>query len=80
MLRCYKGKLDLKRKPVVYFLSFDNDGEEGTDVGGPTREFFQIVHDTILNGTHHLFPVFEGVKDHLLPIHKIIGKAIAHRV
>lgn len=88
ILRVYKGNICLQRKPIVYFYSFDEDGEDGSDVGGLTREFFQIVHDTILGGIHPPFPCFEGRKDHLLPIHsqelqglgiyKLIGWAIAH--
>lgn len=90
VLRVYKGKINLQRTPVVYFYSFDEDGEDGSDVGGLTREFFQIVHDTVLSGIHPPFPCFEGQKDHLLPIHsqelqslgifKLIGRAIAHSI
>lgn len=91
MLRVYKANIHLQRKPVVYFYSFDDDdSEDGSDVGGLTREFFQIVHDTILSGIHPPFPCFEGAKDHLLPIHsqelqgmgifRLIGRAIAHSI
>ena len=90
VLRVYKGNLYLFKKPVVYFMSFDEEGEEGSDVGGPTKEFFQIVHDSILSGTCPPFPLFEGARDHLLPIHnqsllsmgmyKTVGKAMAHSI
>lgn len=90
VLRIYKGKIDLLRRPVVYFMSYDEGGEDGSDVGGLTREFFQIVHDVLLSGTQPPFPCFEGTKDHLLPIHnqqlqgmgifKLLGKAMSHSI
>lgn len=77
----------MQRISVVYFFGFD---EVESDVRGLTREFFQIVHDTILSGVHPPFPCFEGVKDHILPFHsqelrangifKLVGRAIAYNI
>lgn len=88
--RIYKNATSkLDRSPVVYFVSESGDDEieeDAAHVGGPQREFFSIVMETLLSYTDPL--LFEGVDDHKLPVHSqqlvlrgfytMAGQAMAH--
>ena len=88
--RIYKNaKLD--RSPVVYFVSESGDDEfeeDAADVGGPQREFFSIVMETLLTCTDPL--LFEGSDGHKVPVHSqqlvlrgfynMVGQAMAHAI
>ena len=54
--RIYKNqRIDLKRDIVAYYVSEmgqDEYEEEAADVGGPKREFFSIVAETLLYSTN----------------------------
>lgn len=70
MCRIYKNpRLKLQRKLVAYFSS-EIDGEyeeEAADVGGPKKEFCNIVTKAALVCTSP--QLFEGDSDHKLPVH-----------
>ena len=81
--------MDLKRDIVAYYVSEmgqDEYEEEAADVGGPKREFFSIVAETLLYSTNP--QLFEGDVDHKLPTHNqqlllestflMTGKAFGH--
>lgn len=88
--RIYKNATSkLDRSPVVYFVSESGDDEieeDAAHVGGPQREFFSIVMETLLSYTDPL--MFEGVDGHKLPVHSqqlvlrgfytMAGQAMAH--
>ncbi|PFX15315.1 hypothetical protein AWC38_SpisGene20468 [Stylophora pistillata] len=78
----------LQRSPVVYFVSDSGDGvieEDAADVGGPQREFFAIVMETLLSSSDPL--LFGGSDGHKLPVHSqqmvlrgfsMVEQAMAH--
>ena len=88
--RIYKNpRLKLQRELVAYFSSEMDDGEyeeEAADVGGPKKEFCNIVTEATLVCTSP--QLFEGDIDHKLPVHNqqlllqemfgVVGKAWGH--
>lgn len=88
--RIYKNASSrLERFPVVYFVTDSGDDEieeDAADVGGPQREFFAIVMETLLSSNDP--QLFEGDDGHKLPVHSqqlvlrgwfsLAGQAMAH--
>ena len=87
LMRIYKDRsLNLKKRIDVNFI-----GEQGADMGGPTKEFF---HSAIscLSKVDPAFNVqlFGGLSDHLIPLYgvdaiasgcfEMAGKLIAHSI
>ena len=87
LMRIYKNpKLDLKKPLDVDFV-----GEQGADVGGPTKEFFHqaICALTKVDPLYNL-QLFGGQEGHLIPLYGIdvissgcfemAGKLLAHSI
>lgn len=61
----YKRGLNVRAMPDVQFK-----GEDGSDASGPTREYFHLSMSHLATGDSQIH-LFEGEKDHLMPIHCI---------
>ena len=62
--------MQLKRDLVTYYVSDMGEDEyedEDADVGGPKKEFFNIVAETLLYSTSP--QLFEGDVDHKFSVH-----------
>ena len=65
VFKLYKKGLNIRAVPDVHFI-----GEDGSDASGPTREYFYLSMARLESGDENLH-LFEGEKDHLMPIHCI---------
>ena len=63
IFKLHKMGLDIKATPDVEFK-----GEDGSDASGPTREYFYLSMSLLTTGDSSI-RLFEGQKDHLMPIH-----------
>lgn len=82
LIKLHKRGLDIQLKPDVEFL-----GEDGVDASGPTREFFHLTMEALATGDRRI-SLFEGERDHFLPLHSIdalesnlffyVGRLISH--
>ncbi len=63
IFKLHKMGLDIKATPDVEFK-----GEDGSDASGPTREYFYLSMSLLTTGDSSIH-LFEGQKDHLMPIH-----------
>ncbi len=65
IFKLHKKGLNIRATPDVDFL-----GEDGSDASGPTWEYFYLSMSRLASGDDNLH-LFEGEKDHLVPIHCI---------
>ena len=65
VFKLYKKGLNIRAIPDVHFM-----GEDGSDASWPTREYFYLSMARLASGDDNLH-LFEGEKDHLMPIHCI---------
>ncbi|CAB4016556.1 G2 M phase-specific E3 ubiquitin- ligase [Paramuricea clavata] len=82
LIKLHKRGLDIQLIPDVEFI-----GEPGVDASGLTREFFHLSMTALATGDRRI-TLFEGERNHLLPLHSTdalesnlyfyVGRMIAH--
>lgn len=86
LMKIYKNpKVDLQKTPDINFI-----GEIAADAGGPTKEFFHIIIESLFKVDNLIGALFTGERGHYVPLCSVdaitsgcflmVGKVLGHSI